>query len=68
MTNGKTVLLASRDPGAECRFLGLTLERNGASDSPLGSCFSEHEGEKVLLFPGNTSPHVAWRKGRDVRD
>lgn len=67
MTNGKTVLLASWDPGAECCFLGLTLERSDASDSPLGSCFSEHKGEKVLPFPGNTSPPVAWRKGGGVR-
>lgn len=67
MTNGKTVLLASQDPGAECCFLGLTPERSNASDSPEGSCFLEHKGEKVLPFLGYISPCVAWKKGRDVR-
>lgn len=63
----QNVLMASQDPGAECCFLGLTLERSNASDSPQGSCFSEHKGEKVLPFPGYTSLRVAWKKGRDVR-
>lgn len=63
MTNGKTVLLASWDPGAECCFLGLALERSDASDSPLGSCFSEHKGGRCFLFLATQI--LMWRGERE---
>lgn len=46
MANGKTLLLASEAPRSEC--CGLNLERSNASGVTLGSCFSEHKGEKVV--------------------
>lgn len=46
MANGRTVLLASKNPRSEC--CGPNLERSGVSGVTLGRCFSEHKGEKVV--------------------